>query len=244
MTSAVSTDWFERPSTTARHRRPGVEVTKRWADQHRLSDAPRDGRTGTVSTGRGGARLTAPGLDRGVVAEPSSGAGPVTIADLEERSVLLGADWPLRSYLELGALTSAVPCARLHARVVVSQWALDDDDMADTMELIVSELVTNAIQTSEALRSHRFNGRWAPGRPPVRLWLSSERKHALVQVWDANERLPVRRAMTGLDEESGRGLLLVEALCERYGVYRLERASGKVVWASLEEFRTGYKSGR
>jgi hypothetical protein len=30
--------------------------------------------------------------------------------------------WPLRSGLELGALPSAVPCARLHARQVTWEW--------------------------------------------------------------------------------------------------------------------------
>jgi len=31
-------------------------------------------------------------------------------------------EWPLRSYLELGALPSAVPCARLHAKQVLWEW--------------------------------------------------------------------------------------------------------------------------
>jgi hypothetical protein len=30
--------------------------------------------------------------------------------------------WLLRSYLELGALPGAVPCARLHARQLVLEW--------------------------------------------------------------------------------------------------------------------------
>jgi hypothetical protein len=33
--------------------------------------------------------------------------------------------WPLRSSLELGALPTAVPCARLHARHLVWEWGLD-----------------------------------------------------------------------------------------------------------------------
>ena len=33
--------------------------------------------------------------------------------------------WPLRSYLELGALPTAVPCARLHARHLVWEWGLN-----------------------------------------------------------------------------------------------------------------------
>jgi len=30
--------------------------------------------------------------------------------------------WPLRSSLELGALSSAVPCARLHVKHVLWEW--------------------------------------------------------------------------------------------------------------------------
>lgn len=100
------------------------------------------------------------------------------------------------------------------------------------MELIVSELITNAIQASEVYEVISSTD-GAPGRPPVRLWLSSDKEHVLVQVWDASERLPVRQDVTEPYEESGRGLLLVEALCEQYGTYRLERASGKVVWAAV-----------
>jgi len=51
---------------------------------------------------------------------------------------------PLRSYLELGALPTAVPCARLHARQLVWEWGLDG--LAESSELLVSELVTNAVQ--------------------------------------------------------------------------------------------------
>jgi hypothetical protein len=31
--------------------------------------------------------------------------------------------WPLQSHLELGALPTAVPCARLHSRLVAGEWA-------------------------------------------------------------------------------------------------------------------------
>ena len=46
--------------------------------------------------------------------------------------------WTMGSYLELGALPSAVPSARLHARLVVGEWGLEE--LADDVELIVSEL--------------------------------------------------------------------------------------------------------
>jgi hypothetical protein len=52
-------------------------------------------------------------------------------------------DWPLTSYLELGAQPGAVPCARAHALAVLWEWRLTA--LAEAAELAVSELVTNAI---------------------------------------------------------------------------------------------------
>jgi anti-sigma regulatory factor (Ser/Thr protein kinase) len=49
----------------------------------------------------------------------------------------------------LGALPNAVPCARLHASLVLAEWGLKA--LAETAELIVSELVTNAVRASAAL---------------------------------------------------------------------------------------------
>jgi hypothetical protein len=46
--------------------------------------------------------------------EPSSGVGPAFRLGEPEP--------PLRSYLELSALPTAVPCARLHARNVLWEW--------------------------------------------------------------------------------------------------------------------------
>ena len=45
--------------------------------------------------------------------------------------------WPLNSHLELGALDSAVPCARMHAKQVVIEWGLAV--LADNVELLVSD---------------------------------------------------------------------------------------------------------
>jgi hypothetical protein len=136
--------------------------------------------------------------------------------------------WPLMSYLELGALLSAVPCARLHAKQVVWEW--DGGDLAETVELIVSELVTNGLLASAGMAGSRYQGRWQPGAPPVRLWLHSDRQSVLVQVWDGNDLRPERREV---DQEAigGRRLLLVEALSAEWGTYTPEQSSGKVVWA-------------
>jgi anti-sigma regulatory factor (Ser/Thr protein kinase) len=127
--------------------------------------------------------------------------------------------WPLQSYLELGALPGAVPCARLHARQVLWEWRLAGH--ADTVELLVSELITNALRASEGLTR---------GIPPVRLWLCSDGNRVVIQVWDGNHQIPVRQDAE-LEAESGRGLLLVESFSAEWGSCRPEGSAGKVVWA-------------
>ena len=140
--------------------------------------------------------------------------------------------WPLRTYLELGALPSAVPCARLHARQVVWEWGIQA--MSDPVELIVSELVTNSVRASEALAGCRLDGHWMPGVPPVRMWLWSDGKIVLVQVWDGDDRMPQRKD-AGVDCEGGRGLMLVEAVSAEWGAYPPEWGSGKVTWAVVTQ---------
>jgi hypothetical protein len=54
--------------------------------------------------------------------------------------------WPLRSSLELGALSSAVPCACLHVKHVLWEWGLNS--LAERAELLVSKLVTNAVNAT------------------------------------------------------------------------------------------------
>jgi anti-sigma regulatory factor (Ser/Thr protein kinase) len=124
----------------------------------------------------------------------------------------------------LGALPGAVPCARLHARLVLAEWGLKA--LADTAELVVSELTTNAVRASAGLPEARHS------LPAVRMWLSAGRDRALVQVWDADHQLPVPERPDP-DAEHGRGLLLVESLSEAWGAYRPQRSIGKIVWAIL-----------
>lgn len=138
--------------------------------------------------------------------------------------------WPLQSYLELGVLPTAVPCARGHAQLVLAEWGLQE--LADPAELVVSELVTNGIRASRGLVGSRFGGRWSAGMPPVRLWLLSDYRTVLLQVWDGNNRMPARQELDP-ESEGGRGLWLVEALSEDWGAFQPEHASGKVVWAAV-----------
>ena len=127
--------------------------------------------------------------------------------------------WPLHSYLELGALPGAVPCARLHARQVLWEWNLKG--LGESAELVVSELVTNAIQASRAAGRHL----------PVRLWLLSDQARVVIHVWDSSPN-PPQPAQAENTDESGRGLLLVEAMSTAWDWYSHD--GGKVVRATLE----------
>jgi hypothetical protein len=69
-----------------------------------------------------------------------------------------------------------------------------------------------------------------PGLPTVELWLSADRERVLIEVWDADERMPVR-GQPDPDAEHGRGLLLVETLSEDWGTHRPAGYPGKIVWA-------------
>jgi anti-sigma regulatory factor (Ser/Thr protein kinase) len=139
-------------------------------------------------------------------------------------------DWPLQSHLDLGALPTAPGCARLHARQALWEWGLEP--LAETIELLVSEIVTNAVRASRELVAGRFLGQRPAEIPTVRLWLSSDQAAVLIQVWDADHRIPERRD-TEPEAESGRGLLLVEALSAQWGSYVPNGWQGKVVWASV-----------
>ena len=129
--------------------------------------------------------------------------------------------WPLRSFLELGALPSAVPCARLHTRQLLWEWGLHTA-LGDSAELLISEIVTNAVQVAQADMDSA----------PVRLWLLADRARLLILVWDASPLPPVR-VSSSADAETGRGLLLVETLSARWGWHVLPDKGGKAVWALI-----------
>jgi anti-sigma regulatory factor (Ser/Thr protein kinase) len=162
------------------------------------------GGTGAVTAGRGVARLAR--------SERDYGAG------------IASNPWPLQSHLSLGALPTAPGCARGHVRMVAHEWGLQH--LADTAELLTSELVTNAVQTSERLRVRAD----LATVPVVRLWIVSDEISIVIHVWDGSDEMPVRQD-AGLDQDSGRGLMLVESLGKEWGAYR--EAVGKVVWVKV-----------
>jgi anti-sigma regulatory factor (Ser/Thr protein kinase) len=133
-------------------------------------------------------------------------------------------EWPLQSFLELGALDGAVPSARLHTRHLLREWELAA--LADDAELVVSELVTNGVQASRAM-----------AHAAIRLWLASDQTQVVICVWDACPEPPVR--MDAPEEaENGRGLLLVEAVSAQWGWFPAEPtgdAPGKIVWSIVQK---------
>jgi PAS domain S-box-containing protein len=113
---------------------------------------------------------------------------------------------------EIPAATSSVSEARRHATGRLGQWQLDDAALAT--ELIVSELVTNAIRH---------------GRPPVRLRLvrNTVRNTLTCEVLDASPAAPhLRHARAG--DEGGRGLFICGELADSWGVRWSDQ--GKTVW--------------
>jgi len=147
--------------------------------------------------------------------------------------------WPLQSFLELGALPGAVPCARLHTRHVLWEWGLAI--LAASTELLVSEIITNAVHISREM-----------DHAAVRLWLLCDRARVVVLAWDPSP-LPPLPVTPDEDTENGRGLLLVDAISERWGWYfpgeqpRTDAPDqrGKVVWAVVQLItRTAAKRGR
>jgi hypothetical protein len=87
--------------------------------------------------------------------------------------------------------------------------------------------VTNAVQASTELPiSHHL------GLPVVHLRLLADQHGLVIEVWDSNPHAPESKAAAP-DEESGRGLMLVDALCERRGSEAVPGRGCKVVWAEL-----------
>lgn len=143
-------------------------------------------------------------------------------------------DWSLSSNLgPLGALPTAPSLARGFVSAVLEAWEMVV--LIDTVELIASELTTNVVQAAtgpDGKPEYDESG----SLPLLWLRLLSDRARLLVEVWD---NLP--EALGGpvvqnpsLDDESGRGLEMVDMLSEEWGWEGVPGWSGKRVWAMLD----------
>ncbi|MFD8545242.1 SpoIIE family protein phosphatase, partial [Streptomyces sp. NPDC059649] len=113
-------------------------------------------------------------------------------------------------YLDPKAQTAGQ--ARRLARRALARWGLDD--LTDQLELLVSEVVTNAVRYAE--------------RPITLRLLRTDVLRC--EVGDDVPQLPRLRQARPSDE-GGRGLYLVNRMARRWGATRL--SMGKVVWFEL-----------
>lgn len=117
--------------------------------------------------------------------------------------------WSVELPPEPASATRARRLAREQLASVCGPEALD------TVSLLVTELVTNAILHA---------------RTPLRLGLETRDDHVRLCVEDASGARPERRTYA-TDAVTGRGLALVEKLASSWGVDATP--SGKVVWCEI-----------
>jgi anti-sigma regulatory factor (Ser/Thr protein kinase) len=137
--------------------------------------------------------------------------------------------YPLVSQMTpLGALKTAPGCARAHLRRTLSEWDMTAYD--EVAELLTSELVTNAVLASTDEQGHPvyINGHL----PFVIFRMIANRDGLVLEAWDLVPTPPVMRQV-GAWDESGRGLLLVDTLSQRWDGKALLGWPGKCVWAEI-----------
>jgi serine/threonine-protein kinase RsbW len=121
----------------------------------------------------------------------------------------------------LPRIERSVTHARTALRAQLATWRVPSD-YAATAELLLSELVTNAVRHAGSYPSQQVGVRFALADGLIRL-----------EVSDSCTTAPQLRAVTP-DAESGRGIHLVSALADNWGVTRRPCGAGKTVWAELK----------
>ena len=133
--------------------------------------------------------------------------------------------------LSLVTLPTSPFWARRYTRTFLDSCREIGKDTADTAELLVSELVTNAVRFAvDPARMLRYSER--ANASLISLSLRHFRDSLLIEVYDTDDNPPV---LSGPDDdaESGRGLILVNALSKEWS-YFFPPGGGKVVYCILE----------
>ncbi|MFI5806382.1 ATP-binding protein [Streptomyces sp. NPDC051561] len=112
---------------------------------------------------------------------------------------------------------TAVPEVRRALRELLRHWGRPG--CAEVAELLTSELVTNALIHTDC---------------DAELTATLHRSTLRVEVRDYLERLPEPKLADCDESTHGRGLLLVQALADAWGVRMQGRGLGKVVWFELD----------
>lgn len=134
---------------------------------------------------------------------------------------LLDVTGPERAHwLELPAHRSSVRVARHAMAAQLAKWSLPEG-LCEDVVLLVSELATNGV-------CHTPSSRIVCG-----IGLVSDRC-VRIEVHDHDYAgLCPSRGEPGPDDENGRGLLLVQAIADTWGVDRSALTGGNAVWATL-----------
>lgn len=130
----------------------------------------------------------------------------------------------LQVQLEVGADPAEVGRARRWARSRLEGSGIrDDEPLAETLILLISELVTNAVVHTgcPAVLRMLFGPTGAPDAGGT----------VRVEVADASARPPKQRHAEG-DDTNGRGLELVDGLADRWGW--MPEGSGKQIWCEVD----------
>jgi anti-sigma regulatory factor (Ser/Thr protein kinase) len=127
-------------------------------------------------------------------------------------------DDPLIFTLALKPVPQAPRLARETITTALEFWG-SDEQRVDAGKIVATELVSNAVEHSAEEQEITLRTFLGDDGLPV------------VEVWDDVDAEPVFR-QPGEDEESGRGLLLVDAFSTRWGTNPVV-GGGKVVWAVL-----------
>ncbi|MFB7939749.1 SpoIIE family protein phosphatase [Streptomyces sp. NPDC056049] len=121
---------------------------------------------------------------------------------------------PVRARWAVWRLPDAVMHARRFTARTLRDWSVTEE--ADTVLLVVSELVTNAVAHTQG---------------EVRLGLTLTGDRLRVAVNDASPRTPVKTENVDWEATGGRGLLLVAAMSAAWG--SVPFSGGKQVWCDI-----------
>ena len=111
---------------------------------------------------------------------------------------------------------TAASLARRHVKETFGEL---NREAVDTLVLLVSELVANAVEH---------------GTGPLHMMLDNVDGRVRMEIQDGSQAIPKQREASLLDE-GGRGLIIVETLADAWGVR--DAVGGKSVWFELDTRR-------
>ncbi len=138
-----------------------------------------------------------------------TGCRPLALADVGSARH----DGQPAAICELPPRPESARAARNFTRLTLGEWRMAG--LIDVAELVVSELVTNA------LRHGLLSARWMPGEHPIGLRLLRQDPYLMCMVTDPDTSGPAPIGSAS-GAEGGRGLQVVEACSVRWGWHLLD----------------------